>query len=389
MPEATGGSLEIEGQVDAAYRPVADAFLEGFESGRELGAALAVIVDGRTVVDVWHGSLDRRRETPWQENTLVCMFSVTKAMTAVCLLQAVERGHLSLDARVCEFWPEFEPHGKQDITLRQLMSHQAGLVGFHESQPRETLYDWDAYTARLADERPWWPPGTRHGYHAQTYGFLLGEVLRRVTGRSVRDWFRSEVADSLGIDFSIGVTEADLDRCAEVMPARMRPEDFRDLPPETRDMMRDFNDPSTPTGAAFQSPAMGAGYRNSREFRLAEIPASNGHGTARAAAGMYDGLGRILSGEMLTEATTTHARGPDEVLKSRTHFGLGFMLHDEATPIGLRPGSFGHAGAGGSMAFHDPVAKVSFCFAMNRMEMGMITGGTTAMATAAAVYECL
>ncbi|MBK80383.1 MAG: EstA family serine hydrolase [Gammaproteobacteria bacterium] len=381
--------MQIAGHVDGAYRAVADAFIEGFESGRELGAALAVIVDGRTVVDVWHGSVDRRRDTPWREDTLVCMFSVTKAMTAVCLLQAVERGHLSLDAPIRDLWPEFERNGKQDVTLRQLMSHQAGLVGFHDPAPRETLYDWNAYVTRLADERPWWPPGTRHGYHAQTYGFLLGEVLRRSTGRGVREWFRSEVAAPLDIDFSIGVSNPDLARCADVMPARMRPEDFRELPAATREMMRDFNDPSTPTGAAFQSPAMGAGYRNSREFRLAEIPASNGHGTARAAAAMYDGLGRLLSPEVMTQATTTHSRGPDEVLKSQTHFGLGFMLYDEATPIGVKPGSFGHAGAGGSMAFHDPVARVSFCFAMNRMEMGMITGGTTAMAAAAAVYDCL
>jgi len=336
-------------------------------------------------------------------------------MTALCLLQAVDRGLVDLDAPVAGYWPEFAGQDKDAITLRQLMSHRAGLVGFHQPAPRETLYDWDAYTAILADEQPWWTPDTRHGYHAQTYGFLLGEVLRRRTGHGVGDWFRAEVAGPLDLDFAIGLQEADLERCAEMMPARMRAGEDRNLPPGSQEMMRDFNDASTPTGAAFQSPAMGPGYRNAREFRMAEIPASNGHGTARAAARMYDGLATLISRETIEQATTTHSRGADEILKSNTHFGLGFMLEDESFPrrsgrtefglalaerahgrpaanpvVGSHPnGSFGHAGAGGSMAFHDPAAKLSFCFAMNQMEMGVITGGTSACRTAAAVYDCL
>ena len=378
----------LEGHCDPRFERVREVFAERLPK-KEIGAAIAFTLDGEPVVDLWGGFFDKAHTKPWARDTIVNTYSTTKGMTARCAHRLVERGLLDLDAPVAEYWPEFAQKGKAKIPVRWLLSHQAGLPAVRETLPPETLYDWDAYVTRLADERPWWPPGTRHGYHAQTYGFLLGEVLRRSTGRGVREWFRSEVAAPLDIDFSIGVSNPDLARCADVMPARMRPEDFRELPAATREMMRDFNDPSTPTGAAFQSPAMGAGYRNSREFRLAEIPASNGHGTARAAAAMYDGLGRLLSPEVMTQATTTHSRGPDEVLKSRTHFGLGFMLYDEATPIGVKPGSFGHAGAGGSMAFHDPVARVSFCFAMNRMEMGMITGGTTAMAAAAAVYDCL
>ncbi|NBC22554.1 MAG: serine hydrolase [Gammaproteobacteria bacterium] len=405
--------MPLNGHFDPRFEPVAQAFLEGFEQGRDVGASLAVVIDGTTVIDVWHGHTDRRREQPWQQDTLVCMFSVTKAMTAVCLLQAVDRGLVDLDAPVAGYWPEFAGQDKDAITLRQCMSHRAGLVGFHHPVPRETLYDWEGYVAALADEHPWWTPDIRHGYHAQTYGFLLGEVLRRCTGRGIGEWFRAEIAEPLDLDFAIGLPESDLERCAEMLPAKMRAGEDRHLPPGARDMMRDFNDPSTPTGAAFQSPAMGPGYRNAREFRTAEIPASNGHGTARSAARMYDRLGTLISRETLEQAITTHSQGADEVLKSNTHFGLGFMLQDEAfpcgsgrvraklgyasfaraaanSPIGARPGGpFGHAGAGGSMAFHDPEAKLSFCFAMNQMEMGVITGGTSASRTAAAVYDCL
>lgn len=381
--------MKVEGHLDSRFAPVADAFLEGFDAGRDVGAAVAVAVAGDPVVDLWHGYTDRRRSQPWRRDTLVCMFSVTKAMTAVCLLQAAERGLVDLDAPIARYWPEFAGHGKDRITLRQVMCHQAGLVGFHQPVDRDILYDWPRMIQALEAERPWWEPGTRHGYHARTFGYLLGEVLRRCTGSSIGEWFASEVARPLDLDFGIGLPASDLERCADILPARVRPGDADDRSPATKSMMRDFADTSTPTGAAFQNPAMGAGYMNSAAFRQAEIPAANGHGTARAATRMFDALGRVLSVEQLKAATTTHSLGPDEVLKSTTHFGLGLMLYHDDSPIGLRPGSFGHAGAGGSMAFHDPATQLSFCFAMNQMEGGVVTGGTSATRVAEAVYECL
>ena len=232
-------------------------------------------------------------------------------------------------------------------------------------------------------------PGTRHGYHARTFGFLLGEVLRRQTGRSVGAWFRDEVATPLGLDFAIGLPARDLARCADMLPARMRPGDAPTRSPAAQEMMRGFADLSTPTGAAFQNPAMGAAYMNSEAFRRAEIPAANGHGTARAVASMYDRLGSILSAETLQAATSTQSLGPDAVLKSVTHFGLGLMLHHEESPVGIRSGTFGHPGAGGSIGFYDPDAKLSYCFAMNQMEAGVISGGASAMGVAGAVYECV
>jgi len=367
---------------------VKDVLLDAFESGREVGAAVAVIVDGHPVVDLWHGHVDRRRQRLWREDTLVCMFSVTKAMTAVCMLQALDRGLLELDTPVAAYWPEFRTNGKEPITLRHLLCHQAGLVGFHDPVDRDILYDWPRFVAGLERECPWWEPGSKHGYHARTFGFLLGEVLRRRSGISIGQWFRDEIAIPLGLDFAIGLRDADLPRCAQMIPARVRPGQSLDLSPSARQMMKDFNDPSTPTGAAFQNPAMGAGYMNSREFRQAEIPAANGHGTARAAAAMFDALAQHVSAETLGLATTTHSLGPDDVLRSLTHFGLGLMLHHDDAPL-ARHGCFGHAGAGGSIAFHDPELRLSFCFAMNQMEVGVISGGTTATRLTQAVYDCL
>ncbi|HEX7036803.1 MAG TPA: serine hydrolase domain-containing protein, partial [Pseudomonadales bacterium] len=367
--------MDIEGYLDRRFQPVGEAFLEGFAAGRDVGAAVCVILDGEVVVDLWHGHADRRRQQPWRRDTLVCMFSVTKAMTTLCILQAVDRGLLDLDAPLATYWPEFAQNGKETITLRQVLCHQAGLVGFHEPVERDLLYRWDDTIAALEAEYPWWEPGTRHGYHARTFGFLLGEVLRRRTGRTIGEWFREEVAKPLELDFAIGLPDEDLARCAEILPARMRPGDLSRLPPAAQEMMRDYTNLATPTGAAFQNPALGAGYANSREFRQAEIPAANGHGTARAVATMYDRLGSLLSADVLQAATKTHSIGPDEVLKSVTHFGLGFMLHHDETPVGVRHGAFGHAGAGGSLAFHDPEAGLSFCFAMNQMDLGVISGG--------------
>ncbi|MFU8817232.1 MAG: serine hydrolase domain-containing protein [Pseudomonadales bacterium] len=381
--------MSIHGHLDPGFEPVAEAFLDGFREGRDVGAAVAVVVDGDLVVDLWHGHVDRRRETLWGEDTLVCMFSVTKAMTAICLLQAVDRGLLELDAPVSDYWPAFAAHGKSRITVRHLMTHQAGLVGFHQPVGRDLLYDWERVVQALEGESPWWEPGTRHGYHARTFGFLLGEVLRLCSGKTAAAWFRDQVAAPLDLDFWIGVRAHDLVRCAEMLPARMRPGQPPGSSASARAMMRDFNDLTTPTGAAFSNPAMGPGYMNSPAFRQAELPSMNGHGTARSVARMYDRLDDILSRDVLQQATTTQSLGPDAVLKSVTHFGLGLMLYHHDSPIGVRAGSFGHAGAGGSMAFHDPYARVSFCFAMNQMEFGVVTGGESATRVANALYDCL
>ena len=380
--------LELQGDVDAAFSKVAEVFLSGFSAGRDLGAALGVVVDGNLVVDVWAGHRDRRKTEPWSRDTLCCLFSATKGITTICILQALAEGLLHLDEPLAGSWPDFECRGKTGITLRQVLSHRAGLVGFHEPVKAELLYDWTGVCAELGRETPWWEPGDLHGYHARAFGFLVGELLRLKTGLKPGEWLKDRLAGPLGLDLHIGLGEPDLARCAQMVPARVRA-GSDDLPESARPMMAAMQDRSTPTGAAFQNPSLGPGYMNSTPFRQSELPAVNGHGTACDLARLYGAVPDLLPQEVLGEAVRVHSSGIDQVLLSPSQFGLGFMLHDELSPIGVRSGSFGHAGAGGSMAFYDPAARVGFCFVMNQMQQGVVTGGASAMACAEAVYDCL
>jgi CubicO group peptidase (beta-lactamase class C family) len=380
--------LELQGEVDAEFSAVGDAFLAGFAEGRDTGAALAVYLEGRPVVDVWAGHQDRRREHPWTRDTLCCLFSATKGITALCVLQAVGDGALQLDEPIAKLWPEFDCNGKSGITLRHVLDHQAGLVGFHERVEADLLYDPEATARKLATESPWWTPGEHHGYHARTFGYLLGEVLRRATGSGIGAWLESKLAGPLALDLHIGLQDDQMIRCAQMVPARIRPGE-NSIPASARRMMEDFQNLDTPTGAAFQNPSLGPGYMNSTRFRAAEMPSANGHGTARGLAALYAKVPELLPRAVLDEAITTQSLGEDLVLKTLSHFGLGFMLYHPEAPIGVRPGSFGHAGAGGSMAFYDPEVQLGFCFVMNQMQQGVVTGGTSAMLCAKTVYECL
>ncbi len=380
--------LELQGDVDPAFTPVADAFLAGFSEGRDVGAALGVVVDGVLVTNLWAGHRDRRKTELWEEDTLCCLFSATKGITAICVLQALADGQLALDEKIAASWPEFDCHQKSGITLRQVLCHRAGLIGFHQPVEADLLYDWEAVSRALAEETPWWEPDSRHGYHARTFGFLLGEHLRRKTGQRPGTWLKRRLADPYDLDLHIGLEAGDLKRCAQMLPARVKAGESA-VPEAARAMMEAMRDRSTPTGAAFQNPSLGPGYMNTERYRTAELPAMNGHGTARDLARLYGMLPDLLPASLLSESTRVHSSGWDEVLLTHSEFGLGFMLHHEKAPIGVRPGSFGHAGAGGSMAFYDPAAKVGFCYVMNQMQQGVVTGGASAVACAESVYECL
>ncbi|MCB1685296.1 MAG: beta-lactamase family protein, partial [Pseudomonadales bacterium] len=362
--------LELHGDVDRRFAPVADALRAGFESGEEAGASLAVVLEGRLVVDLWAGTRDRRGQKSWEQDTLCCFFSISKALTALCVLQAVAEELIDLEAPVARYWPEFAAEGKDGIQIRHLLTHQAGLVGFHEALDAEDFYDWEIVTRRLAAERPWWSPGEKHGYHARTFGWLLGEVLRRATGSRVAEWLQDRISGPRGLDIHLGLQEAQLPRCADMLPARIRPGSGAPLSPEARAMLADFRNLDTPTGAAFQNPALGPGYMNTERFRRLEQPAISGHGTARSLARLFGALDEILPAQLLAEATRVHSFGTDAVLKAVSCFGLGLMVYDPQAPIGVRPGTFGHAGAGGSMAYRDPVAGVGFCYLMNQMQEG-------------------
>lgn len=381
-------SVGISGRCDAQFAGVEQAFADGFVNGREVGGALSVWHDGQCVVDLWAGHADRKKTKPWQADTLCCFFSISKAVSTTCLLQAVDEGLVDLDAQVADYWPEFSANGKAGITVRHILSHQAGLPGLHEPVEREMLYDWHGMCERLAAETPWWTPGTKHGYHARTFGFLVGEILRRASGDDIGTWLSQKIARPLNLDVYFGLSEVDQARCAEMIPGRMSAAGQRDMPAAVRRMMKDFTDTSTPTGAAFQNPSMGPGYMNTAQFRAAQIPALNGHGTARGVAALLENIPRLLSPQLLSQALETMSLGKDEVLKSISHFGLGYMLYAQEAPIGWQ-GCFGHAGAGGSVAFCDPQRNIGFAFVMNQMQQGVVTGGATATACSEALELAL
>ena len=376
--------VEIHGACPPEYGAVKDAFAASM-STREVGASVALFVAGECAVNLWAGHTDRRRSQPWQEDTLCCVFSMSKGITAVAVLQQVDAGRIALDAPVADYWPEFgEPPAtrqreqltdRRRVTVRHLLSHQCGLPGFHEPVSSELYYDWPAVTAALASEPLWWPPGSTHGYHARTYGFLLGEVFRRVTGLHIADWVRREWK---GVDFHFGVPESDLSRCAQMLPARIVAGEARDRPPAMQEMMDARQTEGSATWAAFQNPSLGPGFMNKQSFRQSNMPAVSGHATAAAVAGVYGRIHEYVSPALMAEALKTHSRGKDEVLRSVSHYGLGFMLDDSQAPIGFGKGSFGHAGAGGSIGFGDVEREEGFAFVMNQMEEGVVTGGRSA-----------
>jgi len=346
------------------------------------------------VVDLWGGYADRHATRPWQRDTLACAFSATKGITAVCLLQALEEGAFELDAPVARYWPAFAAAGKETVTVRHCLSHRAGVPGFAAPVALETFYDRSAMAQRLAAEPPWWPPGTRQGYHVRTFGLVAGELLARTTGRTVGQWLDERVARPCGLDFHIGLGAAERGRCAEIVAARMRA--GQTLPGSAAELLRGMSEPGSATAAAFGNPQLGREY-NAERFRAAELPGMNGHGDARSLAWIYGALaggGRLAGRELMSESVLARARteqtaGPDAVLRVPTRFGLGFMLAAAETPLGRGRSAFGHPGAGGSLAFADPERELGFAWLMNRLEPGIVAGGGTARRLAEAVCACI
>jgi CubicO group peptidase (beta-lactamase class C family) len=351
---------------------VREALADNFRKRGELGAAVAVTLDARPVVDVWAGWSDVARTRPWERDTLVAVFSIGKAMAAMCLLMLVERGEIELDEPVATYWPEFAAHGKDEITVRMLLSHRAGLPAIRRSLPDEAIYDWDLMANALAEEEPWWEPGTTHGYHVNTFGFLVGELVRRVGGESIGAFFRREVGGPLGVDFHIGLGAEDDRRTAEYVFADTTltiDGDERRNPVEMDDERRFL------LARTYLNPPglSGLGTVNTRAWRAVEIPSTNGHATARAVARIYSALAaggavdgvRLLAPETIDLARAEASAGPDFVLGRPSRFGLGFQLTQPERPLGPNSLSFGHFGAGGSLGFADPEAGLAFAYTMN------------------------
>jgi CubicO group peptidase (beta-lactamase class C family) len=380
----------VDGECAVRFQRVREAFASNFQNG-EVGAALAVTIDGELVVDLWGGYTDATRAHPWQRDTIVNVYSTTKGMTAICLNRLVEQGKLDLDAPVREYWPEFAQNGKENLPVRYLLTHQAGLAAIARPVASAQRYDWTFMTSALAEQAPWWRPGTQHGYHALTFGYLLGEVLRRIDGRSLGTYFREEIAQPVDIDFHIGLDARHDARCAEMIGA-LPP------PPGTPNLFADaLSNPDSLVGKVFSNPRLDTADVNTRAWRAAEMPAANGHGDARGLARVYgalardgdlDGL-RLLGPAQIERAITEQAYGEDLVLKPlHTRFGLGFMLTHPIIPFGPNPRAFGHPGAGGSIAFADPDARLGFAYVMNQMQQGL-AGDARGFSLIYEVYEAL
>lgn len=353
-----------EGFTTSAFAGVRDVLDRSLDSGADLGASVTVHHKGEVVVDIWGGFADEERTRPWTSDTLVNVWSTTKTMTFLVTLLLADRGDVELDRPVADYWPEFAAGGKGAITVRQVMGHTAGLSGWTERLVPEDLADWDRCTSALARQEPWWTPGTQSGYHAVTQGFLIGEIVRRVTGQSIGTFFKKELAEPLGADFHIGLAEADEPRVSLVVAPP--PPDFSG------------QDPNSIAVRTLTSPPLDATAPRNRWWRAAEIPAANGHGNARSVAlvqsivangGEANGQ-RFLTRETIDEIFVTTANGQDLVLSVPMRFGAGYGLSSETFPLGPRACAWG--GFGGSVIIMDLDSQLTISYMMNKMQVGLI-----------------
>jgi len=360
--------VQIQGHFELQFEAVREAFAALFDNPQERGAALCIQIGGETVVDLWAGTADKDGAQAWHSDTILNLFSCTKTFTAVTALQLVAEGKLALDVPVAQYWPEFAAAGKQSITLRHLLSHQAGLPALRDLLPPEALYDWPRMTAALAAETPWWSPGTGHGYAAITYGWLVGELLRRADHRGPGESIMARVARPLGLDFHVGLPDEEFHRVAHIARGKGNVGDEA----AQRLLQVTMREPEAMATRAFTNPPSVLTSTNKPEWRRMEQPAANGHGNARSLAGFYAGLldGSLLEPELLAELTREHSLGMDKTLMTPTRFGLGCMLDQPKVAnatFGLGAGAFGHPGAGGSVGFADPEHDVAVGFAVNTL----------------------
>ncbi len=355
---------DVKGQYDQRYTPVVEALSHSLDSGADIGASVAVVLDGEFVVDVWGGYLDSERTEEWAQDTIVNVWSTTKTMTALCALILVDRGELELEAPVARYWPEFSQAGKERVEVRHLLSHTAGLAGWDEPIVDRDLADWERCTSLLAGQAPWWEPGSASGYHAVTQGYLVGEVVRRITGMSLGEFFAETVTGPLQADFHIGL---DASQDGRVSPLHMpEPVNLREAGlPELG--IRTFSNPVVGVHSALQD-----------WWRRAEIPAANGHGNARSVAAIQSIVSaggeargtRLLSEKTVTRIFEEQSNGRDLVLDVPLRFGMGYGLASETMPMG--PRSFSWGGYGGSLIFNDLDGRLTVAYVMNRMEANLL-----------------
>jgi CubicO group peptidase (beta-lactamase class C family) len=376
---------EIHGTCAAGYEPVREAFAGNFAEPGEIGASVAVAVGGEPVVNLWAGWADPGRTREWQEDTLTNVWSTTKAMTSLCAHILIDRGELDQDAPVARYWPEFAAGGKAEIPVRWIMGHKSGLTGLSVPVSLQDYYDWEKITDLLARQEPLFPPGSTTGYQAITFGYLVGEVIRRITGQSCGTFFGSEIAGPLDADFHIGLPGTELDRCSDLQGVRPSED-------EQAALAQAYASASPAAQAALLNPALTGDEANADDWRMAEIPAANGHGTALGLVTVYgtltDGSERLISAKTLQAARTGQGRFTDVVLGFPVEFGLGVVLSGPEGHFGPNPAAFGHDGFGGSAVGADPEAGVAFAYVMNRMGMNL-ADDPRKMALIDAVYRSL
>ena len=354
--------VPVSGHCDARFGAVREEFSRNFAERGEVGAALCIVVDSVTVVDLVGGWADPAAPTPWRHDTIVDFYSVGKAFVALLALQLVDAGLVALDDPIARVWPEFAAGGKEEATLRHALCHRAGVPAIREPLTNDDLSDWDRMAGALAATAPWWEPGTRHAYHTNTYGHLIGEVVRRVSGATCGSRLAG-LAGPLDADLFVGVPPAEQRRCATVLFEGSGPPAVFDTELEAdarMEMLSYFNPPG------FSS----MGIVNTAAWRGAEIPSTNGHGSARGVARLYSALlepGRVLSSDLLSEATSPQSEGYCPILHEDVTFGLGFKPTVPRRSFGPNPGSFGHFGTGGAVGFADPAGCVAFGYVMNHV----------------------
>lgn len=371
---------EIHGTVEPRFAAVRDAFAQNFANGAENGAAFCMTLEGRPVVDIWGGFADEAQTRPWQQDTIVNVYSTTKTMTALTALYLADKGALKFEDPVAKYWPEFAAAGKADVTVAHLMSHSAGLSGWKEPLTREDLYDWEKATSLLAAQAPYWAPGTAPGYHAMTQGYLVGEVIRRVAGETVGTVFRKEIAEPLGADFHIGLPATEDHRVADLTP-----------PPASGTLGQGTADPLIANMAS--NPPINPLDTRTRAWRAAEIPAAGGTGNARSVALVHTILAnggfangkQIMSEAGCRKALELQIEGNDKILGIPVRYGLGFGL-----PGGVanfpNPNTIFWGGYGGSLAVIDMDSRATYAYVMNKMAP-TTTGDTRAFGMLMAAWQ--
>ncbi|MCU1360118.1 MAG: putative lactone hydrolase [Ilumatobacteraceae bacterium] len=359
---------DVQGTCDSRFEAMRDVLQRNVDSGADLGASVAVVVEGQPVVDLWGGWADGDKTQPWGRDTITNVWSSTKTMMAISALVLADRGELDFYAPVSKYWPEFAANGKEGVEVRHLMSHTSGVSGWAQPVVVQDIYDWEKSTSMLAAQAPWWQPGTASGYHALNQGHLVGEVVRRITGLKLGEFFTKEIAGPLGADFHIGLDPTEFHRVSNVVPPPPLPIDFASLDPDSI-MIKTFTGPA-PDATVSWTP----------EWRQADIGAANGHGNARSVArvqsiitngGQVDGV-RLLSPATIDMIFDEQANGTDLVLGIPVRFGIGYGLPSSSLPVPADMRLCYWGGWGGSVVVNDLDHRMTVTYMMNRMETGLV-----------------